>query len=107
MKLKEIHRNQAILPLQRESRVPGPQRAGGRQRVILAFRCRMTIKFCIESRVLVKLEEILRKLAILPLHSESGALGPQRAGARQMVKTDIVGVGLRLNLYKLSSFDVI
>ena len=33
MKLKEIHRNQAILPLQRESRVPGPQRAGGRQRV--------------------------------------------------------------------------
>ena len=41
MKLKEIHRNQAILPLQRESRVPGPQRAGG---LILAFRCRMTIK---------------------------------------------------------------
>ena len=48
MKLKEIHRNQAILPLQWESRVPGPQRAGGRQRV----------------------------------------------------KTGIVGVGLRLNLYK-------
>ena len=55
---------------------------------------------CIDSRVLVKLEEILRKLAILPLHSESGALGPQRAGGRQRVKTDIVGVGLRLNLYK-------
>ena len=33
MKLKEIHQNQEILPLQRESRVPGPQRAGGRQRV--------------------------------------------------------------------------
>ena len=59
----------------------------------------MTIK-SIDSRVLVKLEEILRKLAILPLHSESGALGPQRADARQMVKTGIVGVGLRLNLYK-------
>ena len=26
----------------------------------------MTIKICIDSRVLVKLEEILRKLAILP-----------------------------------------
>ena len=49
-----------------------------------------------DSRFWVKLEEILRKLAILPLHSESGALGPQRAGARQMVKTGIVGVGLRL-----------
>ena len=48
---------------------------------------------CIDSRVLVKLEEILRKLAILPLHSESGALGPQRAGGRQRVKTGIVGVG--------------
>ena len=33
MNLGEIHRNQAILPLQRESRVPGPERTGGRQRV--------------------------------------------------------------------------
>ena len=46
------------------------------------------------------MEEILRKLAILPLQSESGALGPQRAGGRQRVKTGIVGVGLRLHLYK-------
>ena len=53
-----------------------------------------------DSRVLAKLKEILRKLAILPLHSESGALGPQRAGGRQRVKKDIVGVELRLNLYK-------
>ena len=37
---------------------------------------------CINSRVLTKLEEILRKRAILPLHSESGALGVQRAGGR-------------------------
>ena len=57
----------------------------------------MTIK-SVDSRVLFKLKEILRKLAILPLHSESGAFGSQRAGGRQTVKTGIVGVGLRLNL---------
>ena len=37
----------------------------------------MTIKF-VHSRVLIKLEEIHRKLAILPLHRESRALGPQQ-----------------------------
>ena len=40
----------------------------------------------------MKLKEIHRNQAILPLHSESGALGPQRAGGTQRVKTDIVGV---------------
>ena len=55
---------------------------------------------CIDSQILMKLKEIHRNQAILPLHSESGALGPQRAGVRQRVKTGIVGVGLRLNLYK-------
>ena len=44
MKLKEIHRNQAILPLQRESRVPVLSEQVGDKGLILAFRCRMTIK---------------------------------------------------------------
>ena len=44
MKLKEIHRKLAILPLNRESRVLGPQRPGGRQRVnFLHFSGRMTV----------------------------------------------------------------
>ena len=39
-------------------------------------RCQMMIiNQYINSGVLIRLEEILRKLAILPLHSESGALG--------------------------------
>ena len=44
MKLKEIHRNQAILPVQgnRGSRVLSEQ--VGDKGLILAFRCRMTIK---------------------------------------------------------------
>ena len=40
---------------------------------------------CIDSQVLMKLEEIHRHLAILPLHWESRALGPQGAGGRQRV----------------------
>ena len=59
----------------------------------------MTIK-SVNSRVLIRLEEILPKLAIFPLHSESGALDLLRAGGRQRVKTDIAGVGIRLSLYK-------
>ena len=41
----------------------------------------------------MKLKEIHRNQAILPLYSESGALGPQRADGTQRVKTGIVGVG--------------
>ena len=52
-------------------------------------------------------EEIHRNLAILPLHSESRALGSQRAGGRQRVDFGILGVGWRLHLYRKSSFDEI
>ena len=61
--------------------------------------CQMTIK-SVNSRVFIKLEEIHRKLAILPLHRESRTLGPQRAGGRQRVDFWHLGVGWRLNLYK-------
>ena len=52
----------------------------------------MTIKSA-NSRVLIRLEEILPKLAILPLHSESGALGLRRAGGTLRVNFGILGVG--------------
>ena len=78
----------------------------GDKGLILAFRCRMTIKICIDSRVWLNWKKSSEKWQYCHHTSESGALGPQRAGGRQRVKTDIVGVGLRLNLYK-SSFDVI
>ena len=48
----------------------------------------------------MKLEEIYRKLAILPLHWESASLGPQRAGGRQRVNFSIVSDGLRLHVYE-------
>ena len=72
----------------------------GDKGLILAFEGSDDGYICIDSQVLMKLKEIHRNQAILPLHSESGALGPQRAGVRQRVKAGIVGVGLRLNLYK-------
>ena len=59
------------------------------------------------SQISTQFEEIHRNLAILPLHWESRALGPQCAGGRQRVKTTIGRVGWRLNLYKRSSFDEI
>ena len=46
------------------------------------------------SRVFTCFEEIHRNLAILPLHSESRALGSQRAGGRQRVDFGILGVGV-------------
>ena len=55
----------------------------------------------------MKFEEIHQNLAVLPLHGESRALGPQRTGGRQRVKTSIGRVGWRLNLYKWSCFDLI
>ena len=48
----------------------------------------------------MRLEEIHRYLAILQLHWESRALGPQRAGGRQRVNFGIVGDGLRLIVYE-------
>ena len=44
--------------------------------------------------------KIHRNLAILPLHSESRALGSQRAGGRQRVDFGILRVGWRLHLYR-------
>ena len=61
---------------------------------ILAFQGSDAGNICIDSEVLMKLEEIYRKLAILPLHWESASLGPQRAGERQRCYFfSIVGVG--------------
>ena len=144
-KLERIHRNQAILTLHWKSRVLGPQRTGGRQRVKTTIgrvgwrlnlydwssfgeiirkssklgniattlgiegpessasrwetkgwfwhcRCQVKIK-SVNSRVLIRLEKILLKLAILPLHSESGALGLRRTGGRQKVNFGILWVG--------------
>ena len=146
MKLEDIHRKLAILPMHWESASLGPQRAGGRQRVNFGIaavgwrlnlyrwfsvdkirrnpsksgniattlgiegpgpsasrwetrgwfwppRCRMTFKPVTAVEFLIKLEEIHRKLAILPLHWESASLGPQRAGGRQRVNFGIVGSG--------------
>ena len=39
---------------------------------------------------MIKLEEIHRKLAILPLHWDQPSLGPQRAGGRQRINSGIV-----------------
>ena len=78
--MEEIHQNMAILPLYWESRALGPQRAGRRQGVdfgIVGVGWRLNLY---NSRVMIKLEEIHRKLAILPLHWDRPLLGPQRAG---------------------------
>ena len=100
VKLEEIHRKPAILPLHWESASLGPQRACGRQRVNFGIVGSDDVKICINSRILIKLEEIHRNLAILPLCWKSRALGPQLASRRQKGDFGIVGVGLRLNLYK-------
>ena len=67
---------------------------------ILAFQGSDDGYICIESWVLVKLEEIHRNLAILPLHWRARVLGPQRACGGQRVYFGNVGVGLQLDLYE-------
>ena len=100
IKLEEIHRKLAILPLHWDQPSLGPQRPGGRQRINSGIVESDDGYICIDNWVLTKLDEIHQNLAILPLFWESRALGPQRAGRRQRVDIGIEGVGLRLNLYK-------
>ena len=79
IKLEEIHRHLAILPLHGESGVWILSEQVGDKGSILAYK---GSDDCIDSHVFMKLKEIHRKLAILPLHRESRVLGPQRAGGR-------------------------
>ena len=71
----------------------GPHRAGGRQTVkttIGRFGWRLN-RYQWSS--FAKLEGIYRNMAILPLHYDSKALGPHRAGGRQRVNLGFGGVG--------------
>ena len=85
IKLEEIHRKLAILPLHWDQPSLGPQRAGGRQRINSGIVESDDGYICIDNWVLTKLDEIHQNLAILPLFWESRALGPQRAGRKQRV----------------------
>ena len=68
MKLKEKHRNLAILPLCWKSRALGPQLASRRQRGDFGIVGVGLWLNCISSRVLTKFEEMQQNLAIMSLH---------------------------------------
>ena len=85
MKFEEIHQNRAVLRLHGESRDLGPQRTGGRQRVKTTIGRVGWRLNRYEWSSFAKLKGIYQNLAILPLHKDSKALGPHRAGGRQRV----------------------
>ena len=75
IKLEEIHRKLAILPLHWDQPSLGPH---GRQRINSGIVESDDGYICIDNWVLTKLDEIHQNLAILPLFWESRALGVGR-----------------------------